>query len=76
VILSRVMPEQTALLTALILDRPLCSSCIAAKTGLTSDLALETLLERIRRVLPLHRDQGRCRACGLDTTVISVDRPE
>ena len=74
--MARTMPEQTAFLTALILDRPLCVSCIAAKTALTSKLALETLLERIQRVLTLQRDEGRCRACGLDTTVISVKRPE
>jgi hypothetical protein len=75
-IFGRAMPEQTAILTALILDRPLCGSCISAKTRLTSDLAVETLLHRIRRVLTVNRNQGRCSSCGRTATVISADRPQ
>jgi hypothetical protein len=70
------MPEQPVVLAALILERPLCLSCIAKKTGTVSASALETMLEHIRRVLTIDRQRGRCRACGLATMVMSVERPD
>jgi hypothetical protein len=69
------MPETVGLIMALILKRPMCVSCIAIQTGTASPVVLESSLDRIRQVLPVRREQGRCRSCGLNTTVISVDRP-
>ena len=69
------MPATTALVTALILERPLCISCIATKAGEPSAAALEASMERIRHVLAMHRRQERCRACGTLTTVFIVERP-
>ena len=63
------MPE----ITALILDRPLCLECIAAKSGLTADQA-EALLERIAAPWKLYREPARCRACGEIRRTYSVER--
>jgi hypothetical protein len=73
---AATMPETVALIMAFILERPMCVSCLAVKTGTASPVILETSLDRIRQVLPIRREQGRCRACGLTTSVISVERPE
>jgi hypothetical protein len=70
------MPERVALIMALILERPMCVSCIATKTGIGAAVELEAAFERINNVLELHRQHGRCRGCGLTTTVVSVERPE
>jgi len=56
------MPATAATVTALILERPLCLSCIATKAGDPSAAALEASMERIRHVLEMHRRQERCRA--------------
>ena len=69
------MPATAAIVTALILERPLCISCIAAKAGEPSAVSLEASMERIRHVLEMRRRQERCRGCGTLTTVFSVDRP-
>lgn len=68
------MPEPAALITALILERPLCISCIATKAGEPVAATLEASLERIRHVLEIYRRQDRCRACGTLTVVYSLDR--
>ena len=67
------MPEPRALISALVLERPLCVSCIARKVDEPSAAALEASLEKVRHVLEVSRTQGRCRACGLLTTVYSAD---
>jgi len=72
---GQLMPATAAIVTALILERPLCISCIAAKAGEPSAAALEASMERIRHVMELYRRQERCRAYGTLTTVYSVDRP-
>ena len=69
------MPATTALVTALILERPLCISCIATKAGEPSAASLEASIERIRHVLEVYRKQERCRACGTLTIVYSIERP-
>jgi hypothetical protein len=64
------MPETTAIITALILDRPLCLDCIAMKAGV-SHATVEAILARIKKVLTLRRDErGRCRACGTTGVVL------
>jgi hypothetical protein len=69
------MPNLAPLITALILDRPTCVECIAAKSGLSPERAA-IVIERIAQVLTLHRQVGRCRACGrMDAAVMFVDRP-
>ena len=69
------MPATVAIVTALILERPLCISCMATKAGEPSAAVLEAAIERIRHVLELHRTQERCRACGTLTIVYSIERP-
>ena len=69
------MPNRATLITALILDRPMCLDCIAAKSGLPAD-TIDGVLQRIGRVLNLQRTVERCRACGeTDVEVASVARP-
>jgi hypothetical protein len=68
------MPDFAALVTALILDRPLCDDCLASKSGL-GPVELEATLAAIRPVLKLHEGEGRCRACGESAPVLSLERP-
>jgi hypothetical protein len=65
---------QLAFITGLILERPLCISCIATKTDMASADSVATMLERVRHIYTLHRGCGRCQSCGLTTTVMSVLR--
>ena len=69
------MPGTLAIITAVILERPLCLACVAEKVGLRSDPSLEARLAQVEQVLNLHREEGRCRVCGVRTTVVSVARP-
>ncbi len=69
------MPNLAPLITALILDRPMCLDCIASKSGLSATRT-KTVIQRIAAVLDLHRQIGRCRICGrMDAEVMFVDRP-
>jgi hypothetical protein len=69
------MPDTTAIITALITDRPLCMDCVVSKSGSASRM-VEATLAAIGHVLTLHRDpQARCRACGRVALVVSLDRP-
>ncbi len=68
------MPEATALITGLILERPLCISCVATKVGLTVGV-VEVAIATIGTVMQFHRGMDRCRACGITTDVVSLDRP-
>ena len=68
------MPDRVALITALILDRPMCLDCIVVQSGVrTSDL--DGTLATVSGVLSLHLAGGRCWGCGTLTTVLSLDRP-
>jgi hypothetical protein len=69
------MSSPVTLIADLILERPLCISCIATKTGEPSAEALETSLDSIRHRFQLHRARGQCRACGANALALSVDRP-
>lgn len=69
------MPEATALVTGLILERSLCIDCLATKAGL-SPTAVERALAAIGTVMRLHREVDRCRACGETKDVVSIDRPD
>lgn len=68
------MPDRAALVTALILDRPMCVDCIAEKSG-RSVSALVATLNTVQTVLVLHSAVDRCQACGVVTAVFSIDRP-
>lgn len=69
------MPENAALLTALILERPLCAECIASKSGLTAS-RIDQGFSSIRRALLLVEALDRCRACGELREVFSLARRE
>ena len=66
------MPERAAtLVTALILERPTCLDCLADKTDLPLTEIGATLF-RVRALLRLREEEGRCRACGETKRVISL----
>ena len=67
-------PRITSLITSLILDRPMCLPCIAAKSLVSVEM-VESALETIATALVLQRGTGRCVACGEATAVHSVGRP-
>ena len=67
------MPE-AALITALILDRPLCLPCMASKSGVPAE-RVTGALDAIGAALVLSRQTDPCAACGAMTTVYSVARP-
>jgi hypothetical protein len=67
------MPERATLVAVLILERPLCVSCISEKSGHTP-AEIESFLAQIERTVDVRRGVDRCRACGTDTTVYSLLR--
>jgi len=67
------MPEKAALITVLIVDRPLCLTCITTKSGLSIG-EVESYLNIIKRMVDLRSGVDRCRACGEPTTVYSLAR--
>ena len=70
------MPKNAALITALILERPLCISCVATKATI-SESRVEASLAEIAPALRIRREfYGRCRACGEIGVVVSVVRPD
>jgi hypothetical protein len=72
---GETMPEKAALITALIMERPLCMDCIVARaTATTNDVEASFL--RIQHVMELRRaDMERCRTCGTIGVVFSLGRP-
>ena len=68
------MPERAAMIALLIVDRPLCVSCIAMRAGLPSGDVHE-YLERLRGRLAVRDEESdRCRACGVTSRVFALDR--
>jgi hypothetical protein len=67
------MTNPAALITALILDHPLCIDCLATKSGL-SDAELETAVTRIAQSLVLRRRPDRCRACGETAATFTLEQ--
>ena len=66
------MPETATLVTALIMERPLCLSCISTKSG-SGPARIELALAQIGHVLTLQREEaGRCRLCGETKLVFSL----
>jgi hypothetical protein len=71
---SQPLPEAVAVVTALILDRPMCLDCIATKSGVSLTHA-EAIVQRIATALKLYREVARCRMCSTVARVVSVERP-
>jgi hypothetical protein len=57
----------------LIVERPLCASCICSKTGLSNG-ELAGYIARIRHTFAVDDEVGRCGACGYATTVFRLNR--
>jgi len=68
------MHDTVAVVSALIVERPLCMLCITEKSCLTPEEA-SVAIGAIERVLKIHREPGRCRGCGLSRFVLYSDRP-
>jgi hypothetical protein len=68
------MHRWSGLLTALIVDDPMCVACIA-KRGDISENAAETALAIIESALPVHRESTTCGSCGVPGMVYFLERP-
>ncbi len=69
------MPQKTAIVTALITDRPLCMACISSRANLPI-AEVQAVFRVIQQVLPIRgAAHGRCRACGTVGPVFSVEQP-
>lgn len=69
------MPDLTTLVTALILERPLCKPCLTEKTNATPAKIDRALMSIERALGRLHRETGRCRSCGNVGEILYLDRP-
>ena len=74
VVSRAVMPERSALVTALIVERPMCVRCIAERCGLAGR-SVKQILARLDPLVTHRFTKARCRACGNDDEVYSVERP-
>jgi hypothetical protein len=69
------VPQTTAIVTALITERPLCRACISSRTGLPIP-EVHAVFGVIQQVLPIRgAAHARCRACGTVGPVFSVEQP-
>ena len=69
------MREHSSLITALILERPMCLECLARRANMTVEAA-QTVLAVIGRALRLHRNEmAPCRMCEKLGLVYHVERP-
>jgi hypothetical protein len=69
------MAEHAALITVLIVDRPMCALCLADKTSL-STAAVKRYLGIIRKTLAVRPSEDRCRSCGEHREVFSLTPPQ
>jgi hypothetical protein len=68
-----MLHQNLRVISALILERPLCITCIAAKADLTEE-AVSVVLARILLVMNVHMDPaGRCRTCWTTGVTIHCD---
>jgi hypothetical protein len=67
------MPEQAVRVATLIMERPMCASCIGSEFK-KGGAEVEACLETIQRVLALRRAPSDCPECGLSTIVFSLPR--
>jgi hypothetical protein len=71
---GRRTPTRAALVTALILEHPMCLDCVVAKSGL-GPADLDTTMAAVATALRLRHITDRCLACGTVTSVLSLERP-
>jgi hypothetical protein len=70
------MPEHAALITTLILERPMCLQCLTAKAGMTGP-SVRSYLEQISKAVNLQQSaRERCQACGTVGPVVSIGRKD
>ena len=69
------MPERSALVAVLILERPLCVACLVGKSGLSREQVMH-YLGLMRKTLDVKHGDDRCRACGIHGPVYSLVRIE
>ena len=67
-------PEAAAIITALILERPLCVRCLVDRSNLTPATILDTL-KGIQGVVGVRRAEDRCRICADLGTTVFIRRP-
>ena len=68
------MPKQTAIVTALVLERPLCFTCLAEKSGATR-AEIANVLRRIAGTVTIDISDRRCHGCGDVVEAVSIKRP-
>jgi len=68
------MVERVALITALILDRPMCVACVTTRVEMPLDETI-AIIELIESAVTVHREIRRCVACGNDRLTVFVDQP-
>ena len=69
------MADTAIIVTALILERPLCARCIAAKATSTEAEADAALTSIAMRLDLRRRDPERCRGCGEIGRAFWLDAP-
>ena len=68
------MPEHAALITMLILERPMCLECLAAGTDMSIQ-RVRAYLERIGTMVTVKQHAiQRCRVCYSVTATVSIGR--
>ena len=75
-LLAAAMPAHAAFISVLVMDRPMCLSCIADKAGVSKSEADAYLCQIASTLLVHRRAEDRCRACGIVTIVWSISRPQ
>jgi hypothetical protein len=68
------MPERAALITVLILDRPMCLECIASRADMSIS-SVRGYLERIGKMVTVQQvPTERCQACGNVGYAVAIGR--
>jgi len=67
--------KTVALITGLIVERPLCLECLASKTALPPAVS-EDALAVIGTAMSVRRNATLCRACGETKETMSLRRPD
>lgn len=63
--------DTVGVIATLMIERPLCASCIASKANIATG-ELPASLHRIGSAFAVRDEVGRCRECGAVTTVFSL----
>ena len=57
------MPQITAVIMALIVERPMCVECIATRAQVEPS-TIKAYIDRMRASVRIQDGSGRCRTCG------------